>query len=140
MIVFVSSSAAEPLSDALWGLSRPSALRAVKDTRYLFSWVDDLEGKRWLLVDTEYTVQVRPEAELDGIAGILQPWIDAGHLPDGTNETLTGLIEQHRGGELVVYEAFPDLFKLPTADHPEGLAKTREQMIEAGLLAQLSTP
>ena len=60
------------------------------------------------------------------IAVILQPWVDTGHLPADTNAQLAALIESKRGQQLVVYDAFPQLFK--------DMSKTLEQMISAGLL------
>jgi len=132
MIRFIPSSAAEPLSNALWSLSRPPAIRAEQDTQFLFGWVDALDGSRWLMVDTEYEINVHAEAELNGIADILQPWIDAGHLPADTNTQLAALVESKRGGRLVVYDAFPQLFK--------DMSKTREEMIAAGLLAEPQMP
>lgn len=128
MIRFVPSSAAEPLSQALWGLSRPPHVRGEHDTRYLFGWITALDGSRWLMVPTDYTINVHAEAVLDGIADILQPWIDAGHLPANTNTVLAALVESLRGQRLVVYDAFPQLFK--------DMSKTREEMIAAGLLAE----
>ena len=132
MTRFVPSSAAEPLSQALWSLSRPPAVRGPNDTQYLFGWVNALDASRWLMVDTEYEISVHAEAELGGIAVILQPWIDAGHLPADTNAQLAALIESKRGQQLVVYDAFPQLFK--------DMSKTHAEMIAAGLLAEPNTP
>lgn len=132
MTRYVPSSAAEPLSNALWGLSRPPEVRGPNDTQYLFSWITALDGTRWLVVDTEYEVNVHPDAVLDGIADILQPWIDAGHLPFDTNTVLAALVESLRGQRLVVYDAFPQLFK--------DMSKTHAEMITAGLLAEPQTP
>lgn len=132
MIRYVPSSAAEPLSQSLWGLSRPEHLRDADETRYLFSWIIDNGGNRWLVVPTDYTINVHPEAVLDGIADILQPWIDAGHLPSDTNAELASLVESLQGKELVVYDAFPQLFKNMSKDLP--------QMIYEGLLTQPSMP
>jgi hypothetical protein len=132
MIRFIPSSAAEPLSQALWSLSRPPAIRAEQDTQFLFGWVDALDGSRWLLVDTEYEINVHADAELNGIADILQPWIDAWYLPTDTNTQLAALVESKRGSRLVVYDAFPQLFK--------DMSKTREEMIAAGLLAVPQMP
>ena len=136
MIRFVPSAAAEPLSQALWGLSRPPQARGENDTRYLFGWITDLKGERWLVVLTDYEINVHPEAELAGIADILQPWIAAGHLPADTNTELARLIELKRGDKLVVYDAFPALFKLYDAEtNPTGQGKSYAMMIAAGLLA-----
>lgn len=132
MTRYVPSSAAEPLSNALWGLSRPPHVRGENDTQYLFPWITALNGSRWLVVDTDYEINVHADAELDGIADILQPWIDASELPADTNTQLAALVESLRGGRLVVYSAFPQLFK--------DLSKTRQEMIAAGLLAELGPP
>lgn len=126
MIRYVPSSAAEALSNALWGLSRPPETRGPNDTQYLFGWITALDHSRWLVVDTDYKVNVHPDAVLGGIAAILQPWIDAGHLPADTNTQLSALVESLRGQRLVVYDAFPDLFKQ--------LSKTYDEMIRDGLL------
>ena len=141
MILCIPSSAAEALSNALWSLSRPPQVRGPKDTQFLFPWITALDGSRWLMVDTEYEINVHPDAELNGIADILQPWIDGGHLPEDTNTTLAALVESKRGGRLVeskrggrlvVYDAFPQLFKDMSKDHAE--------MIAAGLLAEPQMP
>ena len=132
MIRYVPSSAAEPLSNALWGLSRPPEVRGANDTQYLFPWITAMDATRWLVVDTEYEVNVHPDAVLDGIADILQPWIDAGHLPADTNTVLAALVESLRGQRLVVYDAFPQLFK--------DMSKTHAEMIAAGLLVEPQTP
>lgn len=111
MIRYVPASAAEPLSDALWGLSRPPEVRQPDDTRYLFPWLVTLDNERWLIVDTEHEINVHPEAVLDGIADILQPWIDEGHLPVDTNANLAAFVTSLRGQRLIVWQAFPQLFK-----------------------------
>lgn len=123
MIRYVPASAAAPLSAALWRLADPTPSG---QTQCLFAWVDDTQGARWLEVDTEFEILVHPSAELDGIADILQPWIDEGHLPADTNTNLAAFVESCRGGLLVVYDAFPPFFK--------ALSKTREEMVAAGLL------
>lgn len=127
MIRYVPSSAAEPLSEALWCLTRPPDVRQANDTSKMFDWVDDTEGKRWLIVETTFTIPVHAEAVLDGIAAILQPWIDGGYLPADTNDALAAFVESKRGQNLTVYEAFPQLFK--------DMSLTHEQMISLGKLA-----
>lgn len=129
MIRYVPSSAAAALTAALWNLARPAHLRTADDTSTMFGWVDDLQTppKRWLEVETTFTIPVHAEAELDGIADILQPWIDGGFLPSNTNAELAALIESKRGQMLTVYDAFPQLFK--------DLSKTHQEMIDAGWLA-----
>lgn len=124
MILYVPSSAAESLSNALWGLTRPPEVRTEADTQYLFSWRDDLLGTRQLIVDTEFEILIHADADFAPIGAILQPWINSGHLPADTNTTLAALIDSKRGQYLVVYDAFPAYFK--------SLAMTQEQMIAAG--------
>lgn len=128
MIRYIPSPNAAPLSEALWNLAKPQHLRTPGDTQEMFGFVDDLQSppQRWLMVDTEFSIIVHPQAELDGIGDILQPWIDAGQLPADTNTNLAALIESKRGQPLTVYDTFPQLFK--------NLSKTREQMIAAGFL------
>lgn len=132
MIRYVPASAAEPLSNALWSLTRPPHVRQPADTQYLFGWIDDLQGGRWLVVDTTFTIPVHVEAVLDGIADILQPWIDDGLLPADTNDVLAAFVESKRGQALTVYEAFPQLFK--------DMSLTHAQMIAAGKIPNPEMP
>jgi hypothetical protein len=126
-IYYVPAPAAEALSRGLWNLSRPPALQQLGDTQLMFGWVDDLQGNRWLEVKSDFAIIIHPDAELGSIAAILQPWIDRGQLPADTNEVLAALVEAKRGQLLVVWEAFPPLFK--------DLSKTLEQMVAEGKLA-----
>lgn len=128
MIIYVPSSAAEELSRELWALSRPSTISQLGDTEFMFGWIDDIVGQRWIEVHDDFSIIIHPDAELGGIAQILQPWIDAGDLPSDTNAQLAAFIESKRGQRLVVYDAFPQFFK--------DMGKTYEQMIAAGLLAE----
>ncbi len=134
MIRYVPSTAAETLSYALWGLTRPVNVRQPGDTSKMFPWVDDLQvpSKRWLVVETTYTIPVHADAELNGIADILQPWIDTGHLPADTNDVLAAFIESKRGQDLTVYDAFPQFFK--------DQSKTYAEMIAAGFLTEGGLP
>jgi hypothetical protein len=129
MIRYLPSSAAEALSDALWCLTRPPQYRGAGDTQKMFPWRDDLQtpARRWLVVDTTLTIPVHVEAGLDGIADILQPWIDAGRLPADTGTQLATLLDSKRGQRVVIYDVFPQLFK--------DMTKTHEEMVAAGLLA-----
>lgn len=129
MIRYVPSSQAEPLSDALWALTRPPQVRDPKDTSKMFGWVDDLQtpSKRWLMVDTTFAIRVHEQAVFDGITDILQPWIDQGYLASDTNTNLAVFVESKRGEMLTVYDAFPQLFK--------DMSKTTQEMVDAGLLA-----
>lgn len=127
MILYIPSSVSESLSGALWALARPLSLQESNVTQFLFGWVVATDETRWLEVDTEGQILVHPDAELGGIADILRPWIDQGHLPAATNTQLAAIIESKRGQRLAVYDAFPQLFK--------DMSKTLQQMIAAGLLA-----
>jgi len=128
MIRYVPSSAAADLTVALWGLARPAHWRTDADTQEMFGFVDDLQtpSMRWLEVETTFAIMVHAEAELGGIADILQPWIDDGSLPANTNTVLAAFIESKRGQSLTVYDAFPQLFK--------DLSKTHAEMVAAGWL------
>jgi hypothetical protein len=92
----------------------------------MFPFITALNGVQYICVNPAYSIRVHAEAVLDGIADIMQPWIDDGDLPADTNTNLTALVESLRGQRLTVYDAFPALFK--------SMAKTREQMITDGLL------
>jgi hypothetical protein len=120
---------ASQLTNALWSLSRPPAVRGDAITQAMFPTITALNGSVWLAVDTEFDIPVHSEAELDGIADVLQPWIDDGSLPTNTNAMLAAHIEASRGGRMVPWDAFPQLFK--------DQSKTHEQMLEEGLLAAL---
>lgn len=128
MIRYIPSSQAEVLTQHLYGLHRPPAVRdAGETTTAMFPWCQDLTGKRWLVVDTDYTIQVHAEAELDGIADILQPWVGHG-LVQADIDALETLVLASRGGSLVVYDAFPQLFR--------DASKRHDEMITAGWLAE----
>lgn len=131
MIRFVPGTQVEPLTRALWRLAVPDPETGA--TNQMFEVVTALDdGSLWLMVDTTFTIRVHPDAVLDGIADILQPWIDSGHLPADTNEVLAAFVESKRGQDLTVYEAFPQLFK--------DMSLTTAQMIAAGKLANPEVP
>jgi len=127
MIRFVPASQGEPLTLALWRLAVPDPETGATDK--MFEVFDDLQtpSQRWLMVDTTFSIRVHEQAVLDGIADILQPWIDGGYLPADTNTNLAAFVESKRGEMLTVYEAFPQLFK--------DMSKTTQDMIDAGWLA-----
>jgi len=114
MIAYIPTSGgdvARALSNALWGLARPVAIRGNDVTQEMFGSVTMSNASVWLQVDTEFTIPVHPDAVLDGIADILQPFIDAGQLPPDTNTDLEAFITASRGGTMIPYNAFPQLFK-----------------------------
>lgn len=128
MIVYIPTSGenvARSLSNALWSLVKPVSIRGSDVTQEMFSLMEMANNSVWLQVDTDFTITVHAEAELDGIADILQPYIDAGQLPADTNTVLAAFIESKRGDELIVYNAFPQFFK--------DQAKTQEQLQTLGL-------
>lgn len=127
MIRFVPSSAAEALSGALWRLARPEGVWKDGETSHLFPWRIDTQGNRWLVVDTEFDIPVHPEAELNGVGDILQPYVVAGQLPSSIVTDLEALVVSKRGQRLVPWEFFPALF--------QNASKTHAEMIDAGLLA-----
>jgi hypothetical protein len=134
MIRYIPAPAAEPLSLALWGLARPPEVRGDNDTQYLFPWITALDGSLWLAVETEYSILVHEDAVLDGIADILQPFIDADPpiLPADTNDNLAAYIESNRGQVITVYSAFPPFFKDQSLDFAG--------MVAAGKLNNPDTP
>lgn len=139
--IYVPSAKADELSRALWSLARPPEARRGSDiTSSMFRRVTDLQDSKWLVVLDDYSVSIHPQAELNGLADILQPWIDDGLLPADTNTQLAGYVNAMRGKSLVVYQAFPPLFKLADASNPTGLGRTKEQMIKEGRLPTPNIP
>lgn len=135
MIRYVPTSGlpvAEALSAALWELSRPKVLQGPRDTTKMFGVVTCLNGSVWLEVHTTFDIPVHPDAVLNGIADVLQPWIDEGVLPADTNETLGAFIESKRGQWLIPWDAFPQFFK--------DASKSREELISLGLFPSSITP
>jgi len=137
MKLFIPAADATAMSMALYELNRPAAVRDARDgTTSLYGVREALDKSLWLEVDTELSIRIHPQASLDAVAALLQPYVNDGRLPAGTLTGLAQRVEALRGGRMVVYAEFPALFKLPTEAHPEGLARTFEQMINAGLLAK----
>ena len=130
MTRYIPASAASALSAALWALARPD--NSGESTQFLFATASATNGSDWLVVLDDYDIPIHPQAELGGIAAILQPFIDAKQLPADTLDNLTVLIEANRGKRLVVYDAFPQLFK--------DMSKTHAEMIAAGLLPEPQMP
>jgi hypothetical protein len=119
-----TASAGIALTEALWHLHCPPGEGS---TTGFGTVVTALDGSVWLEIDDAAVVHVHESAVLDGIADILQPWIDSSSLPPDTNTVLAALIESKRGQMLTVYDAFPPLFK--------GMSLTTAEMIEQGKLA-----
>lgn len=137
MKLFVPGADALAMSMALYELHRPLSIRDPQDgTTALFSTVEAADKSLYLAVDTELTIRVHPLASFEAVSGYLQPYESAGALPAGTLAALSARVEALRGNRMVVYDEFPPLFKQPTAEHPEGVARTLEEMIAAGKLPQ----
>ncbi len=125
-----TNTAGPQLIAALWRLSRTEP--GEQDTQGFGTLNTALDGSVWLAVDTTASVRVHATAELDGIADILQPWIDAGQLPTDTIAVLEAFVESKRGQRMIPWEAFPQLFR--------DISKTYAEMIAAGLLAEPAMP
>ena len=130
MTRYIPASAASALSAALWALARPG--NSGESTQFLFATASATDGSDWLVALDDYDIPIHSQAELGGIAAILQPFIAAKQLPADTLDNLTVLIEANRGKRLAVWDSFPQLFK--------DMSKTREEMIAAGLLAEPGAP
>lgn len=130
MTRYIPASAASALSAALWALARPD--NSGESTQFLFATASATDGSDWLVALDDYDIPIHSQADLGGIAAILQPFIDAKQLPADTNTQLAALVESKRGQRLVVYDAFPQIFK--------DMSKTREEMIAAGLLPEHQMP
>jgi len=98
----------------------------------MFGMISCLDASVWLECNTDFVIVVHPDAELDGIAGILKPLIDQGKLPSDTNETLSSIIQDMRGKALTVWDAIPKFFKEQS--------KREDELIALGLLASRTTP
>lgn len=141
MKLFVPGADALAMSMALYELHRPLSIRDPQDgTTALFSTVEAADKSLWLVVDTELTIRVHPLASFEAVAAFLQSYEDSGALPAGTLEELSAYVEANRGQKLVVYEAFPALFKLADTDNPTGLGRTFEQMIQEKRLPNPTLP
>ena len=120
-------STAALLTEALWALSVPPDHQNGNTTEAMFGLVTMTDGSVWLAADDSFQITIHPEAILDGIADILQPWIDSGALPSDTNATLAAYIETNKGGVVTPYGMFPQLFK--------DQSKTFEELQNLGLIA-----
>lgn len=110
MITYVPTSKATvalTLSDALWGLTRPPAIRDAKDTARMFGARTMTDGSVWLVVDTEFTIPVHALADVTPIAEILEPFVEVGAIEYYGLIELFDLIEVTRGQSLNVWESFP---------------------------------
>lgn len=116
------SETAQTLSVAMWELHRTPQQIAAEATSRCFDIVTAMDDSIWLVCDTELTVPVHTAAEIDGIAPIL---LGAG-LPQSEVDAVETAILAARGGEMNLWQHFPQVFK--------DASKDRDQMIAAGLL------
>ena len=138
--ILIPSTMAEELSSALWALARPPQMSDGHEvTRRMFGQIKDLQGADWLVVETDFGIHVHPDAELNGIADILEPWVGQG-IEQVDIDRLRQTVVAHRGRRMVVYGAFPPIFKLQEAENPTGLGRTREQMLQENRLANPILP
>lgn len=135
MKIITPASRAAELTARLWALSDPNPTRG---TDSLFPIVLLNDGTTCWEVDTEYSLPILEDAELNGIADLLRPWVGHGILQSDIDR-LEELVLENRGKRLVVYRAFPPIFKLRDAGNPSGLGRTRAQLIEEGKLNAPST-
>lgn len=128
--LYIPAPKGQQMSQALWCLELPPDVQQATTALWPVKQAED--ESLWLRVDPEATINVHPQAILNGIADILQPFIDNGALPPNTNADLAAYIESKRGDRIVVYDAFPQYFK--------DQARTLEQMIADGLFPPNPTP
>lgn len=127
--VYVPASEAQAMSEALFALSRPAAVRLENEvTNARCACEKDTGGNTWLVVNTATQILIHPQAELNDIATHLQPLEDDGRLPAGTIEGLAVFVSAHRGQTITMWDAFPTYFKTNSL--------TYEQMLEQGKLNQ----
>lgn len=117
-------TAGHALTQAIWQLH---AVPGIGATQGFGSVISALDGSgEYLCIDSTESIRVHEEAGLDDIAAILQPWIDNGQLPPDTHAEMARLIDNLRGSQMIVYDAFPQLFK--------DMSLTTQEMIAAGKL------
>lgn len=132
MTLYLPSTLAAALSEALLDLAHVPGLRHAAETQAAFARCRDVHGDCWLKMDARFSIVVHLEAELERISELMQPWIDDGVLPAAALGDLLALLDARRGLRLGVHEALPAFLK--------NLARTHEEMTAAGLLAAAAAP
>lgn len=120
------SAIAQQLTEALWQLSTPPSHQGLRRTTALFGCHTMTDGSVWLAVNTDTAVRIHQDATLGCIGDVLQPWVAEGALPSNTLEHLAALIDSRRGNTMVVWDAFPQLFK--------DQSRTFDELVSAGLI------
>jgi hypothetical protein len=132
MIKYVPTSnlaVALELSNSLWALTRPTNIRDPKDTSYLFGTKTMADGSIWMVVDTDFTIPVHIDADSSPIIDILQPFVGSNNITAQELSSISNIVASSKGQKLNVWQSFPAYWK--------NLAKTREQLISAGLINEL---
>lgn len=130
MKVLTPSSRADELTAMLWELSDSDPTRG---TDSLFPVVTLKNKTTCLEVDTEAQIPILKDADLTKILNLLAPWVRHG-IEQTDIDQLKELVAESGGQMLVVYQAFPALFKLKDENNPTGLGRTRAQLLEEGKL------
>ena len=121
------------LSEALFALAVPRHLQPSDGKQDAFEVIEALNGSPWLVVPDEFTIVMHPQAEINGLADVLQPYESQGYIPAGTLAELDAWIEATRVLPTVAERTFCPWDKFPAFF--KGLSKSWQQMIDAGLLA-----
>lgn len=129
---------AEALSRALFALARPIALQPPDAIQDAFSVIEALNGSHWLVVPDEFTLVMHPEAEIDGIADVLQQWEDNGSIPIGTIAGIDAWINSTRALPTIEERTFCPWNCFPTFFIVN--SRTHQQMIDSNLFPALPVP
>lgn len=121
------------LSDALFALAVPRDLQPSDGLQDAFEVLTALNGSPWLVVPDEFTLVMHPEAEINGMADVLQPYEAQGYIPAGTIAGFETWINATRVLPTVAERTFCPWDKFPVFF--KGLAKSWQGMVDAGLLA-----
>lgn len=119
-------------SDALFTLAVPRHLQLEDGRQDAFPVIEALNGSAWLVVPDEFTLVMHPQAEIDGIADVLQPYESQSYIPAGTVAGMEAWINATRVLPTIAertfcpWDQFPVFFK--------SFSKSWQQMIDTGLL------
>lgn len=127
-----SSSAARALSEAIWSLCLPVSERQDGDTMRAFEIMQGANGIPYVNIPDDFTAVMHPEASMDPVAAVLQPFETAGHIPAGTVADMRAWVESTRvlpdwqDRQFVPWDKFPAYFQSQavTTLPPEALPTT----------------
>lgn len=112
-----STNAARALSEAIWTLCLPVAERQQNDTSRAFDVIQGANGTPYVNIPDDFVAVIHPEASMDAVAAVLQPFETAGHIPAGTVQDLRDWVEQTRAlpnwqdRQFVPWQKFPAYFQ-----------------------------